>query len=42
MRIRQLLEQVRINGLPASSFTGSGWEARHILGRRRWWEVLLV
>jgi len=42
MRIRQLLEEVRIHGLPGSSFTGSGGKARGIRGRRRWWEVLLV
>jgi hypothetical protein len=41
MRIRQLLEEVRINRLPASSFTGSGWKARRIRGLR-WYEVLLV
>jgi hypothetical protein len=53
MSIRQLLEEVRVHGLPGSSsfrasgfmaggFTGSGWKARRIRGRRRWLEVLLV
>jgi hypothetical protein len=48
MRIRQLLEEVRIHGLPGSSsfmasgFTGSGWRFLRIRGRRRWLEVLLV
>ncbi|CCQ47829.1 hypothetical protein ARTSIC4J27_3825 [Pseudarthrobacter siccitolerans] len=42
MRIRQLLEEVRIHGLPGSSFTGSRWKILRLCWRRRWWELLLV
>ncbi len=42
MRIRQLLEEVRIHGLPGSSFTGSRWKTLRPCWRRRWWELLLV
>jgi hypothetical protein len=41
MRVREPLEQVRVDRLPGRSFTGSGWKALRTSWRRQW-EVLVV